>query len=186
MLHLINKPIIIFLAILFLYKDCYAQDWHKTDWFKNQKYGILIHYINRFQNAKMPQNEGKVTSWDSCIMGFNVKKFAKDVAETGAGYVIFTTQQNDQFFSCPNDTFEKLSGYKRGTATPRRDLINEIYLALKARGIKLMLYVTGNGPYKDQSIKKVFNDSSMKTLITPWSKVLKDISLRYKSKIKGW
>jgi alpha-L-fucosidase len=192
--------IILFINILVVAKS-YGQASTKTDWFKNAKYGLLVHYLFGLQNGKEPWNLGKVTSWDSCVNSFNVKKFAFDVAQTGAGYVIFTTQQNSQYFSCPNTTFERITGYPRGTATPRRDLINEIATALRARGIALMLYVTGNGPFVDgKSMKaltrnkekmrrdKTFGDvlEVNKDFLDSWSLILKDISLRYKEKVKGW
>lgn len=165
------------------------------------KYGLLVHYLYGLQNGKEPWNQGKITSWDSCINSFNVKKFADDVSLTGAGYVIFTIQQNSQYFSCPNNTFEKITGYVRGAATPKRDLINDIYVALNARGISLMLYVTGNGPFADLKSMTALTRNSYKmkrdkehgdvleinnNFLSSWSLVLKDISLRYKSKIKGW
>lgn len=176
------------LAIIFCFSSIhvFAQKSHKTDWFKKAGYGIIVHYLHRFQNTTPPMNMGKHTSWDSCVNEFNVKRFAADVAETGAHYVIFTTQQNDQYFSCPNTTYERLTGYKRGTATPRRDLINELHYALKAKGIALMLYVTGNGPYKDEHAINAMNNKTLASFVATWSKVLRDISLRYKSKIKGW
>lgn len=131
-------------------------------------------------------NKGKITSWNNCVNEFNAKKFAADVAETGASYVLFTTQQNDQYFSCPNTTYEKITGYKRGVATPHRDLINDVYIALKAKGIALMLYVTGNGPYKDEQALNAMNNRTLATFVKSWAKVLADISMRYKAKVKGW
>jgi hypothetical protein len=183
------------------FANCYGQRSNKTDWFKKSSYGILVHYLYNLQNSRQPWNLGKQTTWDSCVNDFDAEKFANDVAETGAGYVIFTIQQNNQFFSSPNSTFEKITGYKRGTATPKRDLINDIYKALNAKKIKLMLYVTGNGPFADPrslsaltnnsyTIKKDKNHGDVLVIDTvflkSWSAVLRDISLRYKSKIKGW
>lgn len=200
----LKKVLICFLFMFFCIiqiKKCYSQTANKTEWFRKSSYGLLVHYLQRFQNLKEPWNQGKITSWDSCINSFNVKKFANDVAETGAGYVIFTTQQNSQFFSCPNSTFEKITGYKRGTVTPHRDLINEIYQALHKKGIFLMLYVTGNGPFSDPKSISALTNNQYKTrtdkdygdliiidtpFLNSWSLVLKDMSLRYKSKIKGW
>jgi alpha-L-fucosidase len=172
--------------VLLISVQGFAQKVHGTDWLKNAQYGVLVHYLHLLQNTKEPWNQGKITSWNSCVNAFDAKKFAADISETGARYVIFTTQQNDQFFSCPNSTFEKISGYKRGVATPHRDLINDIYLALKAKGIALMLYVTGNGPYKDEHALNAMNNRTLATFVNSWSKVLKDISLRYKAKVKGW
>lgn len=190
----------IFFCIL-ISKKSYSQATDKTKWFKNSSYGLLVHYLFGMQNGAEPWSQGKTTSWDSCINSFNAEKFANDVAQTGAGYVIFTTQQNNPYFSCPNSTYEKLSGYKRGIATPKRDLINDIYVALHKKGISLMLYVTGNGPFGDPQAMAGLTNNNYRMRKDPnygdvlviedpflksWASVLKDISLRYKSKIKGW
>ena len=198
----LNKLIISFSLLFFIVPDnCYSQTLDKTAWFKKKSFGLLVHYLQNLQNGREPWNQGRSSSWDSCIKSFNVEKFANDVAETGAGYVIFTTQQNNQFFSCPNATFEKMSGYGRGTATPTRDLINEIYFALCRKKISLMLYVTGNGPFTDSVSMNGLTGNSYKmrfdrnygnvlvvdtSFLNSWSLVLKDISLRYGPKVKGW
>ncbi len=175
-----------------------AQVFHKTDRFSKLKFGLSFHYLFNLQNKTQPWNMGRQTSWDDCVNNFNVKKFAADVAATGAGYVIFTVQQGDQYFCAPNITFEKLSGIKRGNATSRRDLINDLYYALRARKIDLFLYVTGNGPFAnyevmDKLTKKNFHNRVVnnayqveKKYVETWSSILMEYSKRYQTKIKGW
>ncbi len=170
----------------------------KTDWFTKARYGIMVHYLNGLQNGSLPWNQGKNTSWDSCVNSFNVQKFAADVKATGAGYVIFSLQQSDEFFCAPNLTFEKMTGLKRGKATSHRDLIADLYTALKAKNIGLMLYITGNGPFKNwPAMIKLTNNNFHervvknayqvdKVFVTNWGKVLAEFSNRYKSKVKGW
>lgn len=167
------------------------------NWFYQAKYGVFVHYLNKLQNGHEPWNQGKITSWDSCINEFDVNKFANQVHQTGAGYVIFTTLQADKYLSTPNATYEKLTGYKRGDATPQRDLIKDLYTALSKYNIKLFLYVTGDGPKNDrQASKQLKNPSFYQSKTVPfkmnddfvnnWSLVLKDLSQRYKNKITGW
>lgn len=171
---------------------------HKTDWFKNAGYGIMVHYLNSLQNTKMPWNNNKITSWDSCVNAFDTNKFAHDVNATGAKYVIFTVQSNDEYFCAPNTTFERLTGFKRGTATSHRDLINDLHKSLSAYKINLMVYVTGNGPIKHFSAMESLTNNNFhnrvvnnafqvsKSFVATWSKVLREFSLRYKDKVKGW
>ena len=167
------------------------------NWFYQAKYGVFVHYLNKLQNGDQPWNQGKITSWDSCVNDFDVIKFADQVHQTGAGYVLFTTLQIDKYLCVPNSTYENLTGYPRGNATPHRDLIKEIYNALSKYNIKLFLYVTGDGPKNDRQASKQLNNPSYyqsKTVpfkmnnqfVKKWSLVLKDISQRYKNKITGW
>lgn len=170
----------------------------KADWFSKARYGIIVHYLNSLQNSGPPWNQGKKTSWDVCVNSFDVQKFASDVKVTGAGYVIFSLQQSDEFFCAPNATFEKLTGLKRGSSTSHRDLIADLYTALKAKNIGLMVYITGNGPFKNWPAmikltnnnfhERVVNNAYQvdKVFVQNWGKVIAEFSKRYKSKVKGW
>jgi alpha-L-fucosidase len=186
------------LLLLFCCITCVTYSQHKTDWFKNAGYGIMVHYLNSLQNTKMPWNNNKITSWDSCVNAFDANKFAHDVNATGAKYVIFTVQSTDEYFCAPNITFERITGLKRGTATSHRDLINDLHKSLSAYNIDLMLYVTGNGPFKHfgamESLtnnnfhNRVVNNAFQvsRPFVITWSKVLREFSVRYKDKVKGW
>jgi hypothetical protein len=55
--------------------------------------------------------------------------------ETGAGYVIFTIMQQQRFMIAPNETFNRLTGYKTGEACSSRDLIEELYQTLHKRDV---------------------------------------------------
>ena len=167
-------------------------------WLREAKFGILVHFLNRLQNSNEPWNQGKVTSWEQCVNDFNTETFSQQASEIGAKYVIFTVQQGDRIFFMPNITFEKMTGYKRGTATVNRNLIEDLYNSLNKRKIKLMLYVTGDGVSRDydaaeklenplldvpkNSHQFIVND----TWVYTWAKVLEDISVRYGNKISGW
>jgi hypothetical protein len=167
-------------------------------WLRDAKFGILVHFLNSLQNTKEPWNQGKVTSWEQCVNDFNTETFAQQANEIGARYVIFTVQQGDRNFCIPNITFEKMTGYKRGTATVNRDLIADLYNSLNKRNIKLMLYVTGDGVSRDYDaavkLKNPMLDAPKNNnqfivhdaWVNTWSKVLEDISLRYRKKISGW
>ncbi|MBP5621189.1 MAG: hypothetical protein J6X44_04160, partial [Thermoguttaceae bacterium] len=122
----------------------------KTENFRSKGYGVFVHYLDGLQNAASTINSlGKETSWNECVDEFDVELFADQVAETGAGYAFFTVMQQTRFMPAPNETFDRLTGYKPGEACSTRDLIAEIADALEARGIDLYLYWTGDGPLRD-------------------------------------
>jgi len=166
-----------------------------TDWFKDAKYGVFFHYLCGVQNNAKQENGlsmGKQTSWDECVNEFDVEKFAKDVAETGATYVMFTFLQCTQYMIAPNETYNKYSGYKTGEACSTRDLMDELITALDKYDIKMMPYFTADGPHHDPQTKKAFNLECIdKTETCPqfmkkWFEVAREFSLRYGERIHGW
>lgn len=186
------------LCILCISINVGAQEKSSAKWLRKAKFGILVHYLNTSQNEQLPWNMGKKTSWDSCVNEFDVNVFASQMHEIGAGYVIFTIYQGTKYMCIPNKTYEDATGYKRGEATSNRDLVADLYDALSKYNIRLMLYVTGDGTYKDGQSYKVFQSPMLnwvkngnKFIVTEpwvnnWSKVLEDVSLRYGKKVSGW
>lgn len=175
-----------------------AQEKHAADWMRNVKFGVMVHYLATLQNTVEPHNMGKTTSWDSCVNDFNTDLFASQVHQTGASYVIFTVYQGTRFICTPSESYERITGYKRGEATSHRDLVVDIYNSLQKYNIKLFIYVTGDGTYRDQKANIAFNNPMLlwkqnnnKFIATPqwvnsWAGVLQEWSMRWGNKISGW
>ena len=98
-------------------------------WLKAAKFGVFVHYL------------GEGPDWNKRVESFDIEKFAEQLEQTGAGYLIFTLGQNSGYYCSPNATYEKYAGYKTGERCSRRDLPMEIADALAKRGIRLMLYL---------------------------------------------
>lgn len=166
-----------------------------TDWFYEKGFGVFVHYLDRMINDKNhPRSLGKQTSWDECLKDFDCDLFAKQVHEIGAGYVFFTVMQVTKYMLAPNDTFNQISGYKNGEACPSFDFIENLYQALKKYDIDLMLYFTGDGPANDEQAGNAFGYRGYnpgcvqvkKEFVEKWALVLREYSLKYGDKIKGW
>src|SRR5208282_2891829 len=134
-----------------------------TDWFRDAHWGVFVHYLWDVQNGGHPANNmgtttannlGRTTSWDECMKEFDTEKFAEQIKATGAKYVFFTMMQRTRYLIAPNATYDRLTGYKPGEACSTRDLVRDLYKSLHKRGIKLMLYWTGDGPYEDAQAAK--------------------------------
>ena len=151
---------------------------HATDWFRDSKYGLFFHYLFDFDGMK----------------NFNAEKFAADVNQTGAGYVIFTLGQNSGFYCAPNPIYEELTGNSQGTKCFAGDVPMQAAKALEPYGIKLMLYLPSHPPSRD-------NDSSIRigvdqkasgdwlmndTTVKNWCKIIKYWSEHYGENIGGW
>ena len=170
----------------------------ETNWMRHVKFGIMVHYLSFLQNGAEPHDMGKITSWDSCVNDFDVNLFATQLHEIHAGYLIFTLYQGSRFICTPNAYFEKMTGYARGQATSHRDLIMNLSNALKTYNIKLILYVTGDGTWKDTKSNTVFKNPMLQlkqngnnfvatnSWVNNWIPVLKEWSLRYKTRVAGW
>lgn len=162
-------------------------------WLKEKGWGIFVHYLDSLQNnpeAHNNQGVGK-TSWDECVKALDVKRLAQEAASTGAGYLVFTLMQQTQHLCAPNPVYDSFTGYQPGEACATRDLIEELYQALKEQGVDLFLYFTGDGPFRDEKAFRGLGGEYGKQAVTEamvnnWSKVLEWYSRAYGDKIKGW
>ena len=127
-----------------------------TDWFRDAGWGVFVHYLWDVQNVGGRENtQGKpATNWNDLVNEFDTEKFAAQVKETGAPYVFFTMMQRTRYLIAPNATYDKLTGYRPGEACSTRDLVLDLHRSLEKRGIKLMLYWTGDGPRQDDAGSK--------------------------------
>lgn len=191
-----KRSILPLLFLLIVGVNCFASPVKKTT-YRSLHFGIFFHYLYGLQNTKAPWNQGKITSWDDCVNELDVNKIADQAKEIGADYVVITAQQSNKYFCFPNHTYEQLTGYKRGEATSHRDLISDLYTALHKKGIKLFLYITGDGPKDDQQASLALKNPSVRRAksgafkvdnlwVTNWSRIIKSISLQYGEKISGW
>lgn len=171
------------------------------DWFADAKYGIFVHYLNHIVNdpANLERGRpmGERKAWNDCVESFDAQKFAEDMQAAGAGYVIFTIHQSQQYFCIPNATYDALTGAKPGENCACRDLIGDVLDALEERGIPLMLYFTGDGIWKNPDLMEKIGGAPFPakdhkpTDWTPqfkknWFAIAREWSLRYGKRIAGW
>ena len=165
---------------------------HKTDWFRDKKWGVFTHYLWLCQNnPERIHSRGRQTDWDACVNELDVELLARQLAEVNAHYLIFTMLQRRRFLCAPNDTFDAITGCRPGEACSQRDLVEDLYAALSKYGIDLLLYFTGDGPLDDEKAGPAMGYVSQKDKVSDryvrnWAFVAREYSLRYGSKVKGW
>jgi hypothetical protein len=160
-----------------------------SDWFARAGYGVFVHFLAKVQNnPQCVQSLGRQTSWDECVREFNVERFAEQMREAGAGYVIFTMNQQTRFLAAPNAAFDRATGYQPGEACATRDLVLDLHAALSKHRIPLMLYTTGDGPCVDRKAAAAFGWTTPvnTNYASRWAAVLREFSERYGDKVKGW
>lgn len=165
-----------------------------TDWFRDRKWGVFVHYLYQNQNKTAPEGE---LPWDEHINKLDVKKIARQLHEVGAGYFCFTLQQQNRYLAVPSKCHEEIMGMSRGVVTPHRDIVPELYEELSKYDIDLMLYFTGDGPFNDGSTEDP-NHGGVKygytthaepvtvDFVRKWATVLEELSVRYGKMVKGW
>ncbi len=149
------------------------------NWLADAGYGVFVHYL------------GGGPDWNGRVNSFDVGRFADQVVQTGAAYLIFTLGQNSGYYCSPNATYEKYAGYESGQRCSRRDLPMEIADALSKRGIRLMLYLPSRSPQQDARAMAGLNDvdeqqPAPQEFTRKWSEVIREWSVRYGRKVCGW
>jgi len=152
-----------------------------TDWFKGAKYGVFIHFL--------PGDAAGLAR----VQEFDVEVLPRQLETLGAKYLVITLGQNSGFFNSPNATYDRYTGYAPGERCSTRDLPLDLYLALKPKGIRLMLYLPCQAPNGDGRAQKAFGLPEGKRdqpidleFAQKWAHVIQEWSDRYGDKVAGW
>jgi lysophospholipase L1-like esterase len=152
-----------------------------TDWLKDAKYGVFMHFLPGDAKSLALVNE------------FDVEGLSRQLETLGAKYFIITLGQNSGFFNSPNAAYDRTTGYAPGERCSTRDLPLNLYRALKPKGIKLMLYLPCQTPNEDARAQKAFGLAEGKRdqpinveFAQKWAQVIQEWSDRYGDKVAGW
>lgn len=161
----------------------------------SKKWGIFYHFLGG----------DDAEAWNLRVKNADVERWAAQAAELGAGFFGITLMQVYRTMLAPNETYDRITGYRPGEACPERDLVLDLSDALRKYGIDLLLYYTGDGPCRDSSRKAsdAFGfpeweldengnrierpDKGVSfSFVEKWSKVLKEYSVRYGDRVLAW
>ncbi|NQU51398.1 MAG: alpha-L-fucosidase [Bacteroidetes bacterium] len=157
-----------------------------TDWLLDAGYGIMVHYL---KPAIVPDGGSK--EWNEAVNSFNVERFASQVNDAGAGFVMFTLGQNSGYYCSPNSTFDNKLGVNPGDLCSKRDLPKDLIAELKKYNIPLILYLPSNPPVRNELVSEKFHYPLKDTATSQYNQpILEDMirewSLRYGTDVKGW
>lgn len=158
--------------------------------FKGKKWGVFYHFLGLNDAEK----------WNERVAKVDVELWAQQLSELGADFMGIPIMQCYKTMLAPNETYNRISGYKTGEACPERDFIMDLSDALKAKGIDLMLYYTCDGPLRDEQAAKAFDCPNIAEykddkwnicdvsdeFIDKWCEVLREYSLRYGDRVFAW
>ncbi len=163
---------------------------HLSDRMYERRWGVFNHFLYGAPGSEKPDCPD-TSDWNEMVESFDVERVAKDLHDMGAGWFFITVMQGRKYMLAPNATFDAIAGTKPGEACSRRDLVLDLYEALKKYDIDLCLYFTGDGPYKDEEIGKKFGfieprKNISREFVEKWSSVLAEYAQRYGDKVKAW
>jgi hypothetical protein len=153
-----------------------------TDWMPEAKVGAFMHFLPSASTFPLVEK-------------FDVPAVAKQLADSGVGYFIFTLGQNSGYMNSPNAAYGSVTGYAPGERCSTRDLPKELAAALKPHGIRFMLYLPCQTPNGDLKAIRAFglpeapaNRDRKITLAfaQQWAGVIREWSDRYGDAVSGW
>lgn len=101
--------------------------------YSTMKYGLFVHYV---PGATINSSGVVINDINVLANSFDANGFANDVASTGVQYVIFTAWHGGMRPLYPSAVMNK---YRPGNCSSR-DLIGDMITAIKAKGIRVLLY----------------------------------------------
>lgn len=172
----------------------------RAAWLREAQWGVFTHYM---ADTVIKEEPITIEAWNRAVDGFDVAGLADDLASVGAGYYVITLGQNSGFYCSPNPVYDKLTGISPSKCS-RRDLIADLYEALHARNIRLMLYLPSGAPDRDADAVKALEwqpgkypywsfpkggpDAGLRlaSFQKKWEAVIREWAGRYGAKVSGW
>jgi hypothetical protein len=174
---------------------------HRTDWLKEAKWGVFMHYMG---DTVLKGDQLTIENWNKAVDSFDVNGLADQLASMGAGYFVLTLGQNSGFYCSPNKTYDKLTGITPSKCA-RRDLVSDLSEALRAKGIRLMVYLPSGAPDRDREAMKALEwkpgqfplwtyvngkpkgqDDRLEAFQKKWESVIGEWSKRWSVRVSGW
>jgi len=161
---------------------------NKAEWMQVSRFGVMHHYLADWI-ARAENFEMNIESWNKLINEFDVEGLSNQLSSVGAGYCIITIGQNSGYFLSPNKTYDQLSHISPSKCS-NRDLVADLSVALKKKGIRLIVYLPSGAPAGDKAAREALrwqngpipNVDFQKN----WESVIREWSLRWGDKVSGW
>jgi hypothetical protein len=149
-----------------------------TAWLRRAGFGIMCHWTSEScprQGPRMPYAEA--------VRAFDARRFAQQIAATGAGFVVFTTSHSEMYVPAPIQALDRILPGR----TTERDLIADLIRELQGHGIRLMLYYHLGAASDPEWLEACgFWETDTRTLFAHWEAVVGEVGRRYGSGLAGW
>lgn len=160
----------------------------RAAWMRGRKWGVMTHYLADWQ-ARVHNLTMSVDEWNQLIDNFDVDKLASQLQSVGVSWYQISIGQNSGYYLAPNATYDKLTGISPSKCS-RRDLVADLYRALHARGIRLMVYLPAGAPGQDKAADAALEWRNgpypNREFQVKWQEIIREWSERWGHKIAGW
>lgn len=152
-----------------------------ASWLREGSFGLMTHFMIH----TAPRCGEKITDWNRMVDGFDVERYADDIAGTGASWTIFLFSQM-AYYAAPNERLEALlPGH-----CARRDLMGELMRAFRARGVRFIGYIPAQMDQQpDPAVREAFGwhlSPSKAEFHRRYEPVLAEWGERYGGLLDGW
>lgn len=154
-----------------------------ASWMIEGKYGIFVHWSSQSRGFNI--GEKRAQWFQKSVDMFDVKVFADAIERTGASWITFTATHQGFYWPAPNAAIDKVAPGR----TAKRDLLGEIINELDKRSIATLFYLhTGYNGYDPKVWREALgaNDADTKRFSDNIEAILRECSLRYGEKLKGF
>jgi hypothetical protein len=154
-----------------------------TTWFREARYGFMC----QAGEWSYPVHGDKKT-WPRQIEDFDIPRLVDLVAETGAGYLIWSTTWISYYVPAPIKAIDAIMPGR----TSGRDFIGELADALHTRGIRLILYYHAGSDltYERETpgwwARNWKNHHEKAQFFDNWCSIITEMGERYRGKVAGW
>lgn len=157
----------------------------RAGWMKSGKFGMMVHWL---APGPEPQHGPRVTDLDRAVDAFDVDRFLSDFRRTRADWLIFTIGQNTGYYASPNSVLDALAGPGH---CPRRDLVLEIAMRVKAMGRRFIAYLPCEVAGQSDGIKRAFgwesgNGTGQEEFQRRYTGFVREYALRFGALLDGW
>jgi hypothetical protein len=162
----------------------------RAAWMQDLRYcwGVMTHYLADWQ-SKVHNLDMSVDAWNKLVDGFDVEGMAKRLDAIGAGHYQISIGQNSGYYASPNSVYDKITGIQPSKCS-HRDLIADFYEPLRARDIKLMVYLPSGAPNQDKDAQAALEwlngPFPNKNFQRKWEMIIAEWSKRWGKKVVGW
>lgn len=166
-----------------------------------KRWGVFNHYVCH-PGMETHYNGVDLSDWNRTVDSYDVEKVAYQLHKMGAGYYFITLVHGKEYMIAPNAVYDTICGSEPGELCARRDLVDDLYYALKKYDIDLCLYFNCLSPSNNSFARKyrekfqffgsdVSNVNALKgeagrDFVIKWSSILEEFSVRYGDKVKAW
>ena len=160
----------------------------RAAWLREARFGVMTHYLADWI-ARREDQRPSVERWNELVDNFDVEALAEQLESVGARYYLITIGQNSGYYLSPNATYDRFVG-RTPSRCSRRDLVADLYVALRKRNIRLMVYLPAGAPNGDREAREKLEWQNgphpNREFQAKWEEVIREWSTRWGDKVVGW